>query len=779
MDDAIDQPTKSEPEGQPADSLTTDSLWERWAIVFLLLAYLSLALAYSIVNPLHEATDELRHYRFVRIIATTGRLPVQGQEPCRSQSHHPPLFYALGAVATAWIDTGREVCYNPPENPFWAYRYWEVGRDNKNQYLHGPDEAFPWHGEALAAHIIRIINVLIGAGVVWLTWATGRSIWPGNPAMALGAAALVALNPMFLYMAGAINNDILAALSGVAVLYGCVRLVSDPKGLSWRWGLILGALYGLALMSKFNLAVILVLIEAAVTWVAWRKKQWRGWLTVNAFILLTAGLLAGWWFVRNQLLYGEPTGFQEVTELWGVRDPRQSLGLALSELPYAWTTLWGRFGFGQIPLPAGIYSTLLILSAAGLLGALAGFFRSRTAEERVKLFLLALNVVLFVAVLFNYMLVSPAGPNGRFFFPALSGLALLIFFGWSQWLEWIVASVGRARQTKSATGSGEASAIPLTLVTGLGLFALALVALFGYLAPAYARPPALPEDAEIPNPVNVHFDQLVTLLGYDLSTTSLQPGEPVDVRLYWQVDAQPPGNYLLFVHMVDEAGTMVTQRDTHPGLGNFPASQWRPGDRFVESIRLYLPETAYVPATARLKMGLYAPDSYRLAVVGQDGQELGDAFDLGPVQLTPPEGSYPNPQDQNFGNVLRLVGYEYDRRQVPVGEDLAVTLYWQTIDGPPINSVVRLRVLDGGGHVWSEVDSDFAGKSSSAAEWQAAETVRQVNLLPLDPAAPPGRYRVDLAVVDGQTSENLYIVAEDGHLVDSHLSLAEIAVVSP
>ena len=80
----------------------------------------------------------------------------------------------------------------------------------------------------------------------------------------------------------------------------------------------------------------------------------RLWLPVMLVTMVVAGMVAGWWFLRNQLLYGEPTGFQELTELWGVRNPLESLGLAVSELPYAWTTLWGRFGFGQIPLPENL-----------------------------------------------------------------------------------------------------------------------------------------------------------------------------------------------------------------------------------------------------------------------------------------------------------------------------------------------------------------------------------------------------------------------------------------
>jgi len=59
------------------DSTGAKSIFSRKAIVFLLVAFVILAIAYSVINPLHEATDELRHYRFVRTISTSGQLPIQ------------------------------------------------------------------------------------------------------------------------------------------------------------------------------------------------------------------------------------------------------------------------------------------------------------------------------------------------------------------------------------------------------------------------------------------------------------------------------------------------------------------------------------------------------------------------------------------------------------------------------------------------------------------------------------------------------------------------------
>ena len=74
---------------------------------------------------------------------------------------------------------------------------------------------------------------------------------------------------------------------------------------------------------------------------------------------------------------------------------------------------------------------------------------------------------------------------------------------------------------------------------------------------------------------------------------------------------------------------MIVQRDTHPGLGNAPARYWQTGERFVESVRIWLPETAYTPSTAQVSIGLYAPGSYRLGIMGEDGTGLGDSFPAG------------------------------------------------------------------------------------------------------------------------------------------------------
>ena len=244
----------------------------------------------------------------------------------------------------------------------------------------------------------------------------------------------------------------------------------------------------------------------------------------------STALLAGWWFVRNQMLYGEPTGIQRLTELWGVRDPADSLGVALFELPYVWTSLWGRFGYGQIPLPQIYYLVLGAVALIGAAGLLLPLLRRDRAELRAYgpyLLLLLGNVGLFFAVIFNYLLVSPAGPMGRFFFPALPSLALLLFYGLSQWLVLLPAAQDAQKQRHAAR--------VLTGAVTLAMAGLSLVALFGYIAPAYARPDSFAAGAALPNPVDASFGGFVSLRGYEIGAQTVTPGGDVDVTFYWEV----------------------------------------------------------------------------------------------------------------------------------------------------------------------------------------------------------------------------------------------------
>ena len=99
----------------------------RWLPASIFVAYIVLAVAYSVVNPIFESPDELLHYRYIRTLIDRQALPVQ-VEGEQSESQQPPLYYWLAAI-TSPVTADQSV---PATNPFWGYDVYRPGVDNKN-----------------------------------------------------------------------------------------------------------------------------------------------------------------------------------------------------------------------------------------------------------------------------------------------------------------------------------------------------------------------------------------------------------------------------------------------------------------------------------------------------------------------------------------------------------------------------------------------------------------------------------------------------------------------
>jgi 4-amino-4-deoxy-L-arabinose transferase-like glycosyltransferase len=725
--------------------------------VIILLVYLALALAYTLSSPIYEPTDEVRHFRYVRHLVVYRELPVQSVEGPRAQSHHPPLYYVLGALASWWVPVEQDVYYAPPTNSHWDSRLWEVSDDNKNQYLHGANEAFPFHGVTLAVYVVRWMTVLIGAGVVCLTYVIGRQIFTGGPVLAAGAAALVAFNPQFIYLSGAINNDIAAALAGTAVLWACVRLVRH--GPSLRTDVLMGVLYGLALLTKFNLLALLALIELAYLLAARRgstalTRPWRALLRGNLIVLGLAGLISGWWFVRNQVLYGDPAGLSILNELWAGRPFSEGLWAIPQGLPYLWSSVWGRFGYGQLPLPEAITQGLFWFCAAALAGLLVA---PRRDGAHPILALLAASVLIFTAWVVYYIAIQPAGAMGRFLFPCLPAFALLVIWGLSRFLprrrEWLAGAV-----------------------VAPGMAALAIYALVGVLAPAFSPPHPLDEAqiAAIPNRVDVEFGGVARLLGYHVAPTAVEPGGTVAVTVYWQALARTDLPHVVFVHLLSDAGVMVAQRDTHPGLGRYPSTAWQPGVVFADTYRVHVPETAYAPDAGYVQVGLYAvapPENPRL--VTSDGR---DAVRLESVEIRPLAGEFPNPLEANFGGKAALVGYALDRRVARPGETLRLTLYWRALAPFERNYSVFAHVLGEDDQVWAWSGGWPVQGQAPTRTWQPDQVIEDAYELTIGETTPPDFYDIEVGM-SAEGVGRLPVVAEDGHQLGSRVLLCKVRVV--
>jgi hypothetical protein len=122
-------------------------------------------------------------------------------------------------------------------------------------------------------------------------------------------------------------------------------------------------------------------------------------------------------------------------------------------------------------------------------------------------------------------------------------------------------------------------------------------------------------------PADVTLGGTATLLGYDLDTT-VTPGQPLAVRLYWRGEERDSSSYTVFVHLIDASDQIWGQVDSIPVQGQYPTSGWLPGEIVADDYAV--PVAADAPAgTYRLEIGMYdAATGVRLPLYDTSGARL-------------------------------------------------------------------------------------------------------------------------------------------------------------
>jgi uncharacterized membrane protein (GlpM family) len=218
--------------------------------------------------PLAVGMDYDGHMQYIQAIADTWRIPLATEG---WQMFQPPLFHFLAAI---------------------LYR-----------------ASLPFFDPETVIRILKLLPFLCGMAQVEITYRTLRFAYPRSERRRVVGTLVGGLLPMNLYMSQSLGNEPLAGLlTGLVVLFLCRLLSGDMPPLP-RGAILMGLVFGLALLTKVTplLAVLPALFTVCAAMVREQGDRGNGVKAAGRFAVTMTGTLfavAGWYYLRNRAELG-------------------------------------------------------------------------------------------------------------------------------------------------------------------------------------------------------------------------------------------------------------------------------------------------------------------------------------------------------------------------------------------------------------------------------------------------------------------------------------------
>jgi 4-amino-4-deoxy-L-arabinose transferase-like glycosyltransferase len=368
--------------------------------------------------PFNRAPDEYMKWDLIRYVFNTGVYP-PGYEPAlisplygNSYAFEPALVYLADALMV---------------------RIWSFFSSDTNGFY-------------MAA---RVISAIISCGAVFIFFRIGKRLFSNKTAWLFAAG--IALLPQYTYLSSYINNDIFGIFCVSLMIYFCVRGIQSKW--AWRDCLGLGVGAGLCLLSYyyaypmlfggvfFFLATMLLFVNRGIkTGVIYVQK--------TAVVILMAAAIAGWYFVRNLILYNGDLfamdASRQCAELNAIpamkpsaRATPQNMGLSfwymlvqMGWVKYSAASAFGVFGYMTVLLPVWMYMLFyIVLFAGSVLGFRIKKLISAPAEWKFFSAALFIGAAGTIALSLFYSYTQDFQPQGRYLLQAVIPFACLFCLG--------------------------------------------------------------------------------------------------------------------------------------------------------------------------------------------------------------------------------------------------------------------------------------------------------------------------------------------------------------
>lgn len=141
-------------------------------------------------------------------------------------------------------------------------------------------------------------------------------------------------------------------------------------------------------------------------------------------------------------------------------------------------------------------------------------------------------------------------------------------------------------------------------------------------------------------------------------------------------------------------------------------------------------------------------------------------------------GMIRTPTAIDFGGILRLTGFDLDRRELARHGNVGVTFEWEALGRASVDYHIMTELRGPDGQVWSAEELSLGGRNVGLIDWAPGRWLIQASMFDVPADAPSGEYTLVVGVYDSKAKADLPLTAGDPRLGSSTGPLQRYEVAS-
>ena len=295
--------------------------------------------------------------------------------------------------------------------------------------------------------------------------------------------SIIAFQPITAFLASYINNDSTAMLATTMIIY--LWILGLESNWKTKYCVLLGLAIGFCALTYYNAygyifcSVIICLISTVSN-----KVKVKDIMQKAIIVSLVAFAVAGWWFVRNAIIYdGDKYAMENYKP--STRKTPQNRGESLWHMLYddKWIKIVirsfvGIFGYHSIIMSNKIYYSYFLIWLIGGIGCILKFkelFFYKSEEKNKYLlnyiFVIALIIPIVLSIIYSYT--SDFQPQGRYIMGIIVPFTYFVVTG----IETVLEKFIKSQRMKKI----------IVLVLILLVIIISFEAIFTYVIPTYKK----------------------------------------------------------------------------------------------------------------------------------------------------------------------------------------------------------------------------------------------------------------------------------------------------